>query len=148
MKNASKFEDVVSFVVLRLFAKKKKGMISEADFDRLAGLGALEALDIVTDKHKTQDLREMVDEEVSKTLELMSRRPCGSCKSTGVRERRKSMIVVCACVDPVRYRGDGILPAGEQYSNAYFEDEFAKGELGRKDLVINIANGVMLFLRA
>lgn len=146
-KSVRIIEDIVSLVVLRIFAKRKKHMMSESDFDSLANLGAAEAIGIVTVRNNAKDLEEMITEEIRRAVELIARKGCGRCKGAGILRRQGIQIMVCPCLNMVHYRGDGVLPLGEQYSNAYFEDELSKNELGKKDLVINIANSVGLFLR-
>jgi len=146
MASTSTLEDVISLVTLRVIAKKKQGMISENDFGLLASFGAAEALSIVTQKKWSVQLEEMVVEELRKALELISDRSCARCKGSGLSERKGVHLTVCKCVAMVRYRGDAVLPVGEQYSNRYFTGEFAKNELGQNDLVRNIASAITLFL--
>jgi hypothetical protein len=146
MSSTSKLEDVISLVTLRIIAKKKQGMISENDFGLLASFGAAEALNIVTHKKWSVQLEEMVVEELRKALELISDRSCARCRGTGLSERKGIHITVCRCVELVRYRGDTVLPVGDQYSNKWFTGEFAKNELGQNDLVRNVASAITLFL--
>lgn len=140
--------DIMSLLVLRIFAKKKKGMISPGDFDMLAEFGAHQALAIVTNKHRRQYLEEVVIGELRKTLELISQKGCGSCLGTGFSDRHGSRLTICKCVNMVHYRGDAALPLGEQYSNEYFTDEFSKDALGKKDIVTRISSAVRYFLGA
>lgn len=146
MTSTSKMEDVISLVTLRIIAKKQQGMISEGDFGLLASFGASQALIIVTEKRWSVQLEEMVVEELRKALELISERSCGRCHGTGLSDRRGIHMTICKCVELVRYRGDAVLPVGDQYSNKYFTGEFAKNELGQNDLVQNVASAVTLFL--
>lgn len=139
-------EDILSFVAMRVLAKKKKGMISQDDFDMLSSFGAMQAIQIVTVANKRKHLQEMMDEELRKTLELLSQRSCGGCRGRGIRLRAGARYKICRCVDMVHYRGDTALPIGEQFSNEYFTGEFSKNELGKSDTVKNILNAVMLFL--
>lgn len=146
MASLSKMEDVISLVTLRIIAKKRQGMISEGDFGLLASFGAAQALIIVTEKKWSVQLEEMVVEELRKAMELISDRSCGRCKGTGLSARNGIHMTICGCVELVRYRGDTVLPVGDQYSNKWFTGEFAKNELGQNDLVQNIASAVTLFL--
>lgn len=139
-------EDILSLVTLRVFAKKKKGMISKDDFEMLATFGAMQAINIVTVSSKRLHLQEMLDEELRKTLELISAVGCGVCKGRGVRERQGARYKICKCVDMVHYRGDSVVELGEQYSNKYFLGEFSLDQMGKTETVKNVANAVMLFL--
>ena len=141
-----RFESIVSLVVMRIFAKRKKGMISNDDFDTLATFGVSEALQIVTTKTTMQHFQEMVDEELRKALELIARSSCGLCQGTGIKRRKTRRYVICNCVDLVHYRGDDVLPPGDQFSNEYFSGETSKDALGRSSTVLNIANAVGLML--
>lgn len=140
-------EDIVSLVVLRIFAKRKKGQISHDDFATLASLGAAEAVGIITVKQDSKQFEDMVIEEIRMAVELIALSHCGQCRGRGVVTRQGARFVVCRCVNMVHYKGDTLLPLGEQYSNEYFTGEFSKNELGRRDTVINIANAVGMFLR-
>jgi hypothetical protein len=142
----SQFEDILSLIVIRIFAKRKKGMISDSDFNMVASFGAQKAIGIVTVAAERKSLAEMMDEEIRKAVELISVKGCGRCKGRGIVEKRGSRYIVCKCASMVKYRGDKVLPVGEQYSNQYFTGEFSKTELGRQDMVENIAAAVMLFL--
>jgi hypothetical protein len=147
MPNAlSQLEDILSLVVLRLFAKKKKRMISADDFSTLESFGALQAINIVTVSHRRAHLQEMLDEELRKACELISDRTCGHCKGSGIRDKRNARYRICKCVSMVHYRGDSALPLGEQYSNEYFKGEFSLDQMGKTDTVLNVSNAVMLFL--
>lgn len=138
--------DILSLLIMRIFAKKKKGMISQGDFEMLSTFGAHQALAIVTDRHRLHYLEEVVIGELRKTLELISKRGCGSCLGTGFSERHGTRLKICRCVDMVHYRGDSALPLGEQYSNEYFTDELSKDSLGKKDSVTRIGTAVRYFL--
>lgn len=140
------FTDILALVVLRLFAKYKKHMVSKDDFRMVAAFGAGQAIGIITVKSKRQHLEEMMDEEIRKACELISTKGCGFCKGRGVSEKRGARYIVCKCVDMVKYRGDTVLPLGEQYSNQYFTNDLSKNELGQQDIVTNIAAAVMLFM--
>lgn len=140
------FGDILSLIVLRLFAKYKKNMISKDDFRMVAAFGAGQAIGIITVKSKRQDLEEMMDEEIRKACELISTKGCGICKGRGVREKKGARYIICKCVNMIKYRGDTVLPLGEQYSNEYFTNDLSKNELGRQDTVSNIAAAVMLFM--
>jgi hypothetical protein len=147
MPNAlSQLEDILSLVVLRLFAKKKKRMISADDFGTLESFGAMQAINIVTVSHKRAHLQEMLDEELRKACELISDRTCGHCKGRGIRDKRNARYRICKCLSMIHYRGDGVLPLGEQYSNEYFKGEFSLDQMGKTDTVKNVSNAVMLFL--
>lgn len=145
-KVQSQFEDILSLVVLRLFAKYKKNMISKDDFTMVAAFGAGQAIGIITVKSRRIHLEEMMDEELRKACELISTKGCGLCKGRGIKEKRGARYIVCKCANMIKYRGDTVLPLGEQYSNQYFTTNLSKTELGSKSIVENIAAAVMLFL--
>lgn len=142
----AQMHDILSFMVLRLFAKRKKGMISENDFQMVAGFGAAQALGIVTVSHRRRDLEEMMDEELKKTVELLSDSACSRCRGRGIVTQRGARYVICKCVNPVFYRGDSVVELGEQYSNKYFEGETSLDQMGKTDTVQNIAAAVMMFI--
>ncbi|NIQ78334.1 MAG: hypothetical protein GTN93_09620 [Anaerolineae bacterium] len=139
-------EDIISLVVIRIFAKRKKGEISRDDFTMIADTGFAGVLGIVTNRPDKQVFEDIMTEEIRKAVELISKRTCGLCGGSGMRGRQGFTFVICRCVHMVHYRGDTLLPVGEQYSNEYFHGEFSKDELGRKNTVKNIASAVMLFL--
>lgn len=142
------FEDILSFTVLRIFAKKKKHMISDGDFQLLATFGAAAALDVITNKHRRQQLHAVIDGELRTTLELMSNQSCGRCHGRGITGHRGggTNYAVCQCVNPVFYRGDSVLELGEQYSQVYLQGEFSTNALGQTDVVQNVCAAVMLFI--
>jgi hypothetical protein len=142
----TQFEDLLSLVVIRIFAKRKKGMMSSSDFDMVESFGAQKAIGIITVGHKRRDLQEMMDEEIRKACALIAASGCGRCRKTGISARMGSRYVICKCANMVNYRGDSVLPNGEQYSNEYFTGDFSKNALGSKDTVENIAAAVMLFM--
>jgi len=139
-------EDITSMIVVRLFAKRKKMMMSNEDFLMLASFGAAEAINIVTVSHKRKHLEEVMDEEIRKACELMCDPSCGSCHRTGIRGKRGSNYVICKCVNQVFYRGDTVLELGDQYSNKYFSGETSLDQLGKVKMVQNITAAVMLFI--
>ena len=139
-------EDILSLVTLRVFAKKKKRMISADDFDTLASFGAMQAINIVTVSSKRVHLQEILDEELRKACELISAVGCGLCRGRGIRTRQGARYRICKCVDMVHYRGDAVLPLGEQYSNEYFTGEFSLDQMGKTDTVKNVSNAIILFL--
>jgi hypothetical protein len=139
-------EDVISLVVLRLFAKRKKGMISEDDFQEFCNIGAMKALEIVTVRQKAKILEEIMNEEIRKAVELISKKTCGRCHGAGIQGKQGAQLVICPCLNMVNYRGDSVLPLGEQYSNEYFTGDQCKDELGRKNTVMNVATAVTLLL--
>lgn len=140
------WEDVLSLITIRLFAKWKKRMISKDDFETLAMFGAGTALQVISVSSRREHLREMVDEELRKACELISNQSCGRCKGRGVAAKQGDRYIICKCVNMVHYRGDKVLPNGEQYSNQYFVGEFSKTILGSKKLVTNIAAAIQLFI--
>lgn len=143
-KVRDQLHDILSFVVLRIFAKRKKGLISNGDFETLANFGAAQALGIVTVSHRAKSLKEMVDAEVRMTVELMSDASCSRCKGSGIIAIRKGNYVICKCVNPVFYRGDSVVENGEQYSNIYFEGEFSLDQMGKTETVQNVSAAVMM----
>lgn len=139
-------EDIIALVVLRLFAKRKKGMIAEGDFQEFCNIGMEKALDIVTVRQKAKILEEIMNEEIRKAVELISLKACGRCHGAGIQAKRGAQLMVCPCLNMVNYRGDSVLPLGEQYSNEYFTGDQCKDELGRKNTVMNVATAVSLLL--
>lgn len=146
MSTLSTLEDIVSFVVLRIFAKRKKGLISEGDFSTLCTFDASEAIQIVTTAQNRKVFEEFMDGEIRKTIELLSDRGCGRCHGSGVADRQGARLVICRCVHMVHYRGDAVLPVGEQFSNQYFTGEFSKTALGSSDTVRHITSAVLMFI--
>ena len=140
-------EDIIALVTLRLFAKYKKNMMPQSDFEFVRTLGTENLLSVVSTKDRSKDLEEMMEEEIRKALELISRKTCGKCKATGIVSKQGVRYVVCRCVHMVHYRGDDVLPLGDQYSNKYFTDDLSKDSLGKRDDVQNIASGVAVFLK-
>lgn len=139
-------EDVISLVVLRLFAKRKKGLISEGDFQEFCNLGVEKTLRIVTVRQRAKVLEEIMIEEIRKAIELISDKSCGRCHGRGFEGKKGVQLVICPCLDMVHYRGDAVLPLGEQYSNEYFTGDQCKDELGRKNTVMNMATAVALLV--
>ena len=146
MSGISIMEDVISLVTLRLFAKRKKGEISNHDFEIISDMGYEKMLNIVAVRSNSKHFEEMVNEEIRKAVELISSRSCGRCKGGGFSQRFGPRLVICPCCSMVRYRGDSTLPVGEQYSNQYFTGEFSKDQLGKRDTVKYIAMAVSLVL--
>ena len=146
MTALGQFEDIISLVTQRLFVKKKKGIISKDDFDTLATFGAKKALQVVVTKSRLDHFKEMLDEELRKALELISKRPCGKCKSSGISSHRRGRYAICPCVDLIRYRGDDVCSIGELHSNEFFTGELSKDSLGRSEVVQNIAAAVTMVL--
>ncbi len=143
---ADRMHDILSFMVLRIFAKYKKGMMSKADFDMLSTFGASTGLGIVTVSHQRAYFQEVMDGELRTTLELMCDHGCGKCKGRGYVTKRHANYVICLCVSPVWYRGDSVVELGEQYSDKYFEGDFSKDAMGKSETVQNISLAVMMFI--
>lgn len=143
-------EDVISLVVLRLFAKRKKGLISEGDFMSFCDIGIERALSIVSVRQNSKAFEDMMTGEIRTSIELIARKSCGKCHGSGVQGKQGARIVICGCLDMVHYKGDSVVPLGEQYSNQYFtsdvKGDFSKDSLGRKDTVLNIASAVSMLL--
>lgn len=139
-------EDLISLVVLRLFAKRNKGEISAEDWKLYCDIGVERALNIVSSRQTSKVFVEMMTEEIRKAVELTSNRSCGKCRGSGIQGRQGARLVICPCLDMVHYRGDSVVPLGEQYSNQHFQGAFSKDELGRKDTVLNIASAVSMLL--
>lgn len=143
---ADRMHDILSFMVIRIFAKYKKGMMSKDDFEMLATFGASTGLGIVTVNHRRAHFQELMDGELRTTLELLCNRSCGKCKGRGYVAKRHSNYVICMCVSPVWYQGDSVVELGEQYSDKYFEGEFSKDAMGKSETVQNISLAVMMFI--
>jgi len=139
-------EDVISLVVLRIFAKRKKGMISEDEFQEFCNIGLERTLGIVTVRQNAKIFEEIMTEEIRKAVELIANKSCGRCHGRGVQGKAGVQMVICPCLDMVHYRGDAVLPIGEQYSNEYFTGDQCKDELGRKNTVMNVASAVKLLI--
>lgn len=143
---ATQIVDIVAMTVFRILARRKQGLISDADFAYMTTPMNAQAVSMFTTAHQRQALEDMFIEEIRKAIELMAAKSCPKCRGRGFVNIRGVRHMVCRCISLVHYRGDKNVELGDQWSNQFFEGDLSKDQLGKTDIVMNLSCMVALFL--